>query len=110
VADITYIRLNAEFVYLAVILDQFLCKVAGLVLDRTPAKRLTVEAVEQAIGKRCPEPGLVHHSDRGFQYASAEYVAIMDKHPMVPSMSRPGCRRYRTFDNFGLTSTQLQLK
>ena len=68
VADITYIRLNAEFVYLAVILDGFSRKVVGWALDRTLATRLTVGALEQAIEKRCPEPGLVHHSDRGFQY------------------------------------------
>jgi transposase InsO family protein len=89
VADITYIRLQAEFVYLAVILDGFSRRVVGWALDRTLAARLTVGALEQAIEKRRPEPGLVHHSDRGFQYACAEYVAIMEKHRMVPSMSRP---------------------
>ena len=87
----TYIRLNAEFVYFAVILNSSHAKLRGWALDRTLATRLTVEAVEQAIGKRCTEPGLVDHSDRGFQYASAEYVAIMDTHRMVPSISRPAC-------------------
>jgi transposase InsO family protein len=72
VADITYIRLKAEFVYLAVILDGFSRKVVGWALARTLATRLTIGAVEQAIEKRRPEPGLVHHSDRGFQYACAE--------------------------------------
>jgi putative transposase len=89
VADITYIRLQAEFVYLAVILDGFSRKVVGWALDRTLAVRLTLGALEQAIERRQPEPGLVHHSDRGFQYAHAEYVAILEKHHMVPSMSRP---------------------
>lgn len=89
VADITYIRLKAEFVYLAVILDGFSRKVVGWALDRTLAARLTVAALEQAIEKRRPGPGLVHHSDRGFQYACADYVAILEKHRMVPSMSRP---------------------
>ena len=89
VADITYIRLKAEFVYLAVILDGFSRKVVGWALDRTLAMRLTIGALEQAIESRQPEPGLVHHSDRGLQYASAEYAAILEKHRMVPSMSRP---------------------
>jgi len=89
VADITYIRLKAEFVYLAVILDGFSRRVVGWALDRTLAARLTVGALEQAIEKRRPEPGLVHHSDRGFQYACAEYIAILEQYRMVPSMSRP---------------------
>src|SRR6478736_903597 len=89
VADITYIRLEAEFVYLAVILDGFSRKVVGWALDRTLAVRLTIGALEQAIERRQPAPGLVHHADRGFQYAHAEYIAILEKHPMVPSMSRP---------------------
>jgi len=89
VADITYIRLQAEFVYLAVILDGFSRKVVGWALDRTLAVRLTLGALKQAIERRQPEPGLVHHSDRGFQYAHAEYIAILEKYHMVPSMSRP---------------------
>jgi putative transposase len=89
VADITYVRLRAEFVYLAVILDGFSRKVVGWKLDRTLASRLATEALEQAIAARLPLPGLVHHSDRGVQYASAEYVAILKQHEMVSSMSRP---------------------
>ncbi|MGC2110835.1 MAG: IS3 family transposase [Candidatus Korobacteraceae bacterium] len=89
IADITYIRLKAEFVYLALILDGFSRKVVGWKLDRTLASRLATEALETAIETRRPLPGLVHHSDRGIQYASAEYVAILKKHGMVPSMSRP---------------------
>jgi transposase InsO family protein len=89
VADITYIRLQVEFVYLAVILDAFSRKVVGWALDRGLAARLTVAALEQAIEMRRPGPGLVHHSDRGLQYACSEYVAILEKHGMVPSMSRP---------------------
>ncbi len=89
VADITYIRLKTEFVYLAVILDGFSRKVVGWALDRTLAMQLTVGALEQAIERRQPQPGLVHHSDRGLQYARAEYLAILEKHHMVPSMSRP---------------------
>jgi len=89
VADITYIRLKAEFVYLAVILDGFSRKVVGWALDRTLAMRLTVGALEQAIERRQPNPGLVHHSDRGLQYARGEYIAILEKYHMIPSMSRP---------------------
>ena len=89
VADITYIRLHAEFVYLAVILDSFSRKVVGWKLDRTLTSRLATEALQDAIGSRQPLPGLVHHSDRGVQYASAEYVAVLKKHGIVPSMSRP---------------------
>jgi putative transposase len=89
VADITYIRLQAEFVYLALILDAFSRKVVGWKLDRTLASRLATGALEIAIETRKPLPGLVHHSDRGIQYASGEYVAILQKHGMVPSMSRP---------------------
>jgi len=89
VADITYIRLKAEFVCLAVILDGFSRKVVGWELDRTLAMRLTVRALEQAVERRHPQPGLVHHSDRGLQYARAEYIAILEKYHMIPSMSRP---------------------
>jgi len=70
VADITYIRLKTEFVYLAVILDSFSRKVVGWALDRTLASRLASMALEQAIAKRQPPSGLVHPSDRGVQYAS----------------------------------------
>jgi len=106
VADITYLRLKAEFVYLAVILDGFSRKVVGWALDRTLAIRLTIGALEQAIEKRQPEPGLVHHSDRGLQYASAEYAAILEKHRMVPSMSRPA----NPYDNASCESFMKTLK
>jgi putative transposase len=89
VADITYIRLKTEFVYLAVILDAYSRKVVGWALDRTLAARLAIEALTQAIVHRKPPPGLVHHSDRGIQYASGAYVAILEKHQILPSMSRP---------------------
>jgi transposase InsO family protein len=89
IADITYIRLKSEFVYLALILDGFSRKVVGWKLDRTLASRLATEVLEMAIATRKPLPGLVHHSDRGIQYASGEYVGILKKHGMVPSMSRP---------------------
>jgi transposase InsO family protein len=89
VSDITYIRLKSEFVYLAVILDGYSRKVVGWALERTLAARLPVAALEDAIGERQPQPGLVHHSDRGVQYACGDYIRILDKHQIIPSMSRP---------------------
>ncbi len=85
VADITYIRLKTEFVYLAVILDGFSRKVVGWALERTLATRLPKAALEQAIAERQPPPGLVHHSDRGVQYASDEYVQVLREHQMIPA-------------------------
>jgi putative transposase len=69
-------------------------KVAGWALDRALAMRLTVGALEQAIERRQPNPGLVHHSDRGLQYARGEYIAILEKYHMIPSMSRPANVRF----------------
>ena len=106
VADITYIRLKKEFVYLAVILDGFSRKVVGWALERTLASRLPMAALEQAIAERQPPPGLVHHSDRGVQYASGEYVQILRKHQMIPSMSRPA----NPYDNASCESFMKTLK
>ena len=89
VADITYIRLKSEFVYLAVLLDGYSRKVVGWALDRTLAARLAMEALTGALSQRQPPPGLVHHSDRGVQYASGDYVGILKQHQILPSMSRP---------------------
>jgi putative transposase len=105
VADITYIRLKKEFVYLAVILDAFSRKVVGWALDRTLASRLPIAALEQAIAQRQPL-GLVHHSDRGVQYASGDYVKILRKHQMIPSMSRPA----NPYDNASCESFMKTLK
>ena len=90
VADITYIRLRQEFVYLAVVLDVFSRKVVGWALDRTLTARLPLLAMERAIALRQPAPGLVHHSDRGVQYCSEQYTRLLQIHGIVPSMSRPG--------------------
>src|SRR6202043_987760 len=106
VADITYIRLKKEFVYLAVILDAFSRKVVRWALDRTLASWLPIAALEQAIAQRQPPPGLVHHSDRGVQYASGEYVQILRKHQMIPSMSRPA----NPYDNASCESFMKTLK
>jgi putative transposase len=90
VADITYIRVWSEFVFLAVVLDAYSRKVVGWELSRKLSSGLALRALEQAIAVRQPSPGLVHHSDRGAQYASREYVELLEKHQMVASMSRPG--------------------
>jgi putative transposase len=107
VADITYIRLKAEFVYLAVILDAFSRKVVGWALDHTMmSSRLTVAALERAVTQRRPRPGLVHHSDRGLQYARGEYVAVLEKFGIVASMSRPA----NPYDNASCESFMKTLK
>ena len=106
VADITYIRLKTEFVYLAVILDAFSRRVVGWSLDRNLASRLSLAALAQAIATRQPLPGLIHHSDRGVQYCSQEYRAVLDKHEMVPSMSRPA----NPYDNASCESFMKTLK
>jgi len=90
VADITYVRLGREFVYLAVVLDAYSRLVIGWALSRTMNSGLVVEALEKAIASRQPQPGLVHHSDQGSQYASAEYVGLLERCGAVLSMSRPG--------------------
>ena len=89
IADLTYIRLKNEFVYLAVIPDKWSRRTVGWALHRTLAARLAVRALEMAITARRPAPGLVHHSDRGIQYSSGEYVSVLEKHHIVPNMSRP---------------------
>ena len=106
VADITYIRLKKEFVYLAVILDAFSRKVVGWALDRTLAARLPIAALEQAIVQRQPPPGLVHHSDRGVQYACGDYAQILQQYQMIPSMSRPA----NPYDNASCESFMKTLK
>ena len=89
IADITYIRLNTEFVYLAVVLDAFSRKVVGWSLDRTLQVRLPLGALRQAISSRQPPPGLVHHSDRGVHYACEAYIQMLHEYQIIPSMSRP---------------------
>jgi transposase InsO family protein len=88
VADLTYIRLELEFVYLAVILDALSRRVIGWALDRTLDTKLTLQALRMALAKRRPTPGLVHHSDRGVQYASHDYTQLLRDHRAQISMSR----------------------
>ena len=90
VADITYIRLETEFVYLAVILDAYSRRAIGWALDRSLEDELTMAALRMALERRIPAPGLVHHSDRGVQYASHDYTDLLKSQSITISMSRKG--------------------
>ena len=105
-ADITYIRLEREFVYLAVILDACSRRVVGWALDRTLGAVLVITALRRALDERQPPPGLVHHSDRGVQYASGDYTDIPKQHGILGSMSRKG----NAYDNAACESFIKTLK
>ena len=90
VADITYVRLQQEFIYLAVILDVYSRRVIGWNLSRRLERGVATQALEMALAERRPAPGLVHHSDRGVQYASGDYVKRLESCGITISMSRPG--------------------
>ena len=107
VADITYIRLAEEFAFLAVVLDAFSRRVVGWALDRHLRGTLAIAALEMAIAARRPAPGsLIHHSDRGVQYACGDYTAILEAHDIQPSMSRVG----NPYDNAQAESFMKTLK
>jgi len=106
IADITYIRLELEFVYLAVILDAFSRREIGWALDRTLEVSLTLEALRMALRRRRPAPGLVHHSDQGVQYAAGDYVELLQVHGIQISMSRRG----NPYDNATCESFMKTLK
>lgn len=90
VADITYVRLAGQFVYLAVILDAFSRKVVGWALADHLETSLAIEALDTALRARNPPPGLIHHSDRGVQYACAAYADRLEGRGLRVSMSRAG--------------------
>ena len=81
-------RLQQDFVDLAIVLDAFSRKVVGWALDRSLAAQLAVDALQTGDHQSRPAPGLVHHSDRGIQYALTEYGNVLDKHRIIASMSR----------------------
>jgi transposase InsO family protein len=98
VSDITYIRLGREFVYLAVVLDAFSRKVVGWQLSRRIDAALALDALDMAVADRRPEPGtLIHHSDRGGQYASADYIRTLTDNKITVSMSRKGAPQDNAF-------------
>jgi len=106
IADITYLRLREEFVFLAVILDAYSRRVIGWALDRTLEDELTLAALRMALARRIVEPGLVHHSDRGSQYASGDYTGLLKDHGITISMSRKG----NPWDNAACESFMKTLK
>jgi len=107
VADITYIRLRETFAYLAVILDGFSRKVVGWALAPNLDASLAVEALDYALADRKPRPAsLIHHSDRGVQYASNDYRQRLAGHDITISMSRPG----NPYDNAKAESFMKTLK
>ena len=107
VADITYVRLREEFAFLAVVLDAFSRKVIGWALEEHLRASLTLVAIEMAIEARRPAPGtLIHHSDRGVQYACRDYAEVLAAHDIQPSMSRIG----NPYDNAKAESFMKTLK
>ena len=105
-ADITYIRLREEFVFLAVVLDAYSRRVIGWALDRTLEDELTLSALRMALSRRVAGPGLVHHSDRGSQYASGDYTGLLQENGVQISMSRKG----NPWDNAACESFMKTLK
>ena len=105
-ADITYIRLREEFVFLAVILDAYSRRVIGWALDRTMEDELTLTALRMALSRRVVQTGLIHHSDRGSQYASNDYTDLLKAHQIAISMSR----RANPWDNAACESFMKTLK
>jgi transposase InsO family protein len=110
IADITYIRLEIEFVFLAVVLDAYSRRVIGWALERTLEDELTMAALRMALRRRAPArglmPDLVHHSDRGSQYASGDYTDLLKDHKIRISMSGKG----NPYDNATCESFMKTLK
>lgn len=90
VTDITYIPTNEGWLYLATVMDLFSRKIVGWAMDKTMTKELVIAALNMAYKRQKPGPGVVHHSDRGVQYASTEYQNLLNKYQMTGSMSRKG--------------------
>lgn len=107
VADITYIRLQEEFAFLAVVLDAFSRRVIGWALETHLQASLAIAALTMALAARQPAPGsLIHHSDRGVQYACDAYSGLLAAHDIAPSMSRIG----NPYDNAKAESFMKTLK
>ena len=106
VADITYVRLQQEFVYVAVVLDAHSRRVIGWAMARHLGASLAVQALRMALAERQPAPGLIHHSNRGIQYACADDLTLLADHGLQPSMSRVG----NPYDNAKVESFMKTLK
>jgi putative transposase len=106
VADLTYVAILGGFVYLAAILDAWSRKVVGYAISRSMDARIAVAALKAAIRSRNPAEGCIHHSDRGSQYASETYHALLAAHGMAGSMSRRG----NPYDNAKAESFMKTLK
>lgn len=91
VTDITYVPTAEGWLFLAAIVDLFSRRIVGWAMDATMHRSLVLKALDMAVTERQPGVGLIHHSDRGSQYASADYRAALDAHGVIASMSRPGC-------------------
>ncbi len=106
VADLTYIAVIGGFAYVAIILDAWSRRVVGYAIGRSIDARLALAALKVAIERRRPRPGCIHHSDRGSQYASGIYQALLAAHDLVGSMSRRG----NPYDNAKAESFMKTLK
>ncbi len=105
-SDITYIRIENGFVFLAVILDLFSRKVIGWAISKKIDRFLTLSALQMAIERRAPPKGVIHHSDRGVQYLCEDYVKLLEKHHFFASCSAKG----NPYDNAWLESFMKTLK
>ena len=107
--DITYVPTTAGWLYLAVVLDLYSRRIVGWAMSDSLHRQLVIDALKMALAVRQPPSGLIHHSDRGSQYASIDYQALLTKYHMVGSMSRKG----NCYDNapvesfFGTLKTEL---
>lgn len=90
VADLTYIRIGKDWVYLAAVMDAYSRKVIAWGLGKKKDVAFTLSIMQRAIARRKPPKGLIFHSDRGAEYAAYEYQAVLEKHGIRPSMNRPG--------------------
>jgi transposase InsO family protein len=105
-SDITYIRIGHSWLYLAAILDLYARRIVGWAMGERLKTDLTLDALHMALGRRRPAEGLIHHSDRGSQYTSKDYQALLSRHKILPSMSRAG----NAYDNAPMESFFATLK
>lgn len=90
VTDITYIPTDEGWLYLASVMDLYSRKIVGWAMDKTMTKALVISALQMAYKRQGPSEGIIHHSDRGVQYASLEYQKLLNRYKMIGSMSRKG--------------------